>query len=181
MSKKAWIFIGIAVLAIVVVVIMVNQYNRTRTPQVETVQYTKETTGLAGAGGIGGLGSLFAGLGLSDERYKKNISLTGYGVAANKIDTITPMEYMFTRADGTRPCPTCDQRMKHGFSAQQLEKVDPNLVHTDEDGTKYVDYHQIAALNTGAIKDMMADMAYLKGLVSSDAVQGGGPTNNRVL
>jgi len=115
-------------------------------------------------------------LSLSDERYKNNISLTGYGAAYNAIKTIKPIEYMFTRSDGTRPCPTCKSKTRIGFSAQQLEKVDPRLVVIGKDGKKYIDNAQIIALNTSAIKQMMADHEYLKGLVTSDAVQGGGPT-----
>ena len=37
------------------------------------------------------------------------------------------------------------------------------------------------AMNTAAIKNMIEDHAYLKGLVSSNAVQGGGPTNTKVM
>jgi hypothetical protein len=187
MSTKTKIFIGVIVLAIVVITIIVLKYSKTKAPSVETTTSTSSTSGLAAAGGLGGLGGMLSMLGLSDERYKKILSdgtESAYGDSYEVIDSINPIMYSFTHdSEGHTACPTCfEGSPKQGYSAQQLESVDKNLVYTDpKSGIKYVDYSQIIAHNTGAIKSIMEEHAYLKGLLSSDAVQGAGPTNNRVL
>ena len=177
MSTRTKIFIAILVVVLIVITIIVLKYVKTKTPSVESTQYTKETTGLAGVGGIGGIGGLLTGLGLSDERAKTKISYTGYGDAYNKIKVIKPMEYMFTRADGTRPCPECENKMRYGFSAQDLEKVDERLVFTDKNGVKYIDNHQLIALNTGAIQQVMSQQEQLMQMISAGQNSAGGAAN----
>lgn len=177
MSVKTKIFIAIALISLVAIIVIVIQYNKRKGPTTESTTYTKQTTGLSAVGGIGELTGLITSL--SDERYKTNISLTGYGEAYNQIKTVKPIEYMYTRADGTRPCEICE-KPRIGFSAQQLEKVNPNLVITDENGIKYIDNAQLVAMNTAAIKDLIQKFEsgeYLKGLVASQAIQGAGPTD----
>lgn len=199
MSTKTIIFLVLVLIAIIVISIIIVRSSSSEGPQSETTTTTSQTTGLTALlGGFGeglsgaasaagdspeGAAALASILGLSDERHKNNInkvSKTGWGEAYNTVDTIDLITYSLVSSNGHTNCLECN-RERLGFSAQEIEKINPNLIVIGKDGTKYIDYAQMVALNTGAIKSIQENLSYLKGLVSSDAVQGGGPTNTRVM
>lgn len=182
MSTTQKIFIGILVLVIIAIIIVVVNYYSKKAPDVATTTTYSQTSGLSAVGGIGGIGSLFAQL--SDERFKTDISKisrTGYGDAYNQIKTISPVTYMYRDAAGMTDCNRgckIDGVKKLGFIAQDLEKINPNLVVTDKNGIKYIDVMQVVALNTIAMKKMQEDLEYQKQLINSNPVYGGSGTRN---
>ena len=181
MSTKVKILIGLAVLAVVVLIIFIVIYNKNKGSNLATMTTTTSRPGIATL--FGSLVQVPENMPMtfSDERLKKNIELSGLNKSYNNLDKINIIEYSLVRADGSMPCMDCDRR-RIGFSAQQLEEIDPNLVFVDpKSGFRMIDLSQLTAMNTASIKVMQENMAYLKGLVSSDAVQGGGPTNTRVM
>ncbi len=85
----------------------------------------------------------------SDERFKKNI--TPIGSALEKVMSIDGVTYDFRVDEFTnRNFPTTKQV---GFIAQNVEKVLPEVVRTNGDGYKAVDYAKVTALLNEAIKE----------------------------
>ena len=70
----------------------------------------------------------------SDERLKENIK----PIEKTNIQNLDAVEYNF-KADK-------DKKKRYGLIAQQLEKIDESLVHTDVDGTKGINYIDMIAL-----------------------------------
>lgn len=178
MSTTQKIFIGILVLVVIAIIIIVVNYYSKKAPDVSTTTSLSQTSGLSAVGGIGGIGALFAQL--SDERFKTNISKTGWGSAYNQIQKITPMEYMYRDADGTAPCDKgckISGVKKIGFIAQDVERVNPNLIITDKNGIKYVDLGQMIGLQFAAMKKMQQDLEYQRQLLNSNPQYGGRATN----
>lgn len=56
-----------------------------------------------------------------------------------------------------------EQPTRYGFIAQQVEEVLPELVHTDKDGYKYVDYIGVIPLLVNAVQELRAELAEVKG------------------
>jgi len=99
----------------------------------------------------------------SDRRFKKNITkVTG---ALDKVKAIEGVTYDF-RLDEfeNRNFPTTKQL---GFIAQNVETVVPEVVRTNADGYKAVDYSKITALLNEAIKEQQVQIEEQAALIQS--------------
>ena len=85
----------------------------------------------------------------SDARYKKQI--TRLQNPLKKIMAINGVEY-FMRTDEF-PSKHFDQKLQVGLIAQEVEKVLPQVVQTDKDGYKAVDYAKVVPLLVEGIKE----------------------------
>jgi hypothetical protein len=97
---------------------------------------------------------------ISDARYKKNItSLTG---ALDKISQLRGVTYNWNNKNkGTEE--------QIGFIAQEIEKVLPQLVKTDEKGNKSVAYSHVVPVLVEAIKEQQQQIDELKKMVEQFA------------
>jgi len=159
------ILVGVVILLVIIIVIA-YRYSKSKSQsnqETTTTTTTTTSTGLSNLLGQEGSGSAIGAIigSLSDERYKTNISNYSGGIA--DVMNLKPFTFMYKRADGTTTacCDDCAEgkecsgdKTKVGFMAQQVEQMNPNLVHTSENGTKYVDYGMITALNTAALRDL---------------------------
>ncbi len=94
----------------------------------------------------------------SDRRFKKNIS--PIQSALDKVMSIEGVTYDFRKEDFlNRNFPTGKQV---GFIAQNVESVLPEVVMTNGDGYKAVDYSKITALLNEAIKEQQAQINQLQ-------------------
>ena len=90
----------------------------------------------------------------SDRRFKKNI--TGIESALEKVLSIEGVTYDFRQEDF--PNRNFPKGQQVGFIAQNVETVLPEVVITDGDGYKAVDYAKITALLNEAIKEQQAQI-----------------------
>lgn len=91
----------------------------------------------------------------SDERLKKNI--TTLSDSLNKVLALRGVSYEWK--DQTLPT---KRNTEFGFIAQEVETVAPELVKTDEDGYKSVDYPRVVPLLVEAIKTQQVQIEALK-------------------
>jgi len=99
----------------------------------------------------------------SDKRFKKNISaLTG---TLNKLSLIEGVSYDM-RIDEF-PNMSFSKNKQIGFIAQDLEKVYPELVRTDEQGYKSVTYATMTPILVQAIKELTQEVNLLKNKVDT--------------
>ena len=114
---------------------------------------TRTATLLDGSGNTSFPGSITAGSNItaySDERLKKDVSTIEN--ALDKTKQLRGVE--FTRiADDSRSI---------GVIAQELEKILPELVATDDEGMKSVNYGQITGLLIEAVKELSAKVEALE-------------------
>lgn len=97
----------------------------------------------------------------SDERLKKNIETISNSDALKQVLALRPVTYNWK--DPKQPTKT-----QLGFIAQEVEKVMPSLVDTNEDtGLKSVDYARVVPVLVGAIKDQQEQINELKAEVSA--------------
>ena len=97
-------------------------------------------------------------LSCSDIRYKKNIvPIKG---ALNKIKLLDGVNY-YWKIDEFPEKQFTDEKQV-GLIAQELEKIYPELVHTDVNGYKTVDYSHITPILIEAIKEQQAIIDELK-------------------
>lgn len=89
----------------------------------------------------------------SDARLKKNI--TGISESLNKI--ISLHGYHYNWIDTAR-----GSRLQTGFLAQEVEKIMPELVSENEEGTKSVNYSGMIPYMLEAIKELKAEIELLK-------------------
>ena len=88
----------------------------------------------------------------SDARYKTNVQpLTDALAKVKKVEGVS-----FQRVDNPEP------RTQIGFIAQDLEAVVPEVVITDSEGMKSVEYSNMVALLTEAIKEQQQQIDMLK-------------------
>ncbi len=85
----------------------------------------------------------------SDIRYKKNIS--PITTPLEKIKALTGVTYEWKQSDF--PDRNFSERTQIGVVAQELEKVFPELVHTDSEGYKAVSYDKLSAVLIEAVKE----------------------------
>jgi hypothetical protein len=116
-----------------------------------------------GTTGTNGCIKNFAGTGIvgtcsSDRRLKKNI--TPFAAALDKVTALQPVHY-FWRADEFPDRQFGDSRA-YGLIAQDVEQVLPELVATDGDGYKAVDYSELPLLTIQAVKELKAGNDTLK-------------------
>jgi hypothetical protein len=60
-----------------------------------------------------------------------------------------------------------DEGLQFGFIAQEFEKVIPELVKSDKDGYKSIDYVKLTPVLVEAIKEQQKQIEELKALVNS--------------
>ncbi len=97
----------------------------------------------------------------SDKRWKKNIH-----ALENSLDKIQQLEGVSfdwrTKEFADMNFPT---GTKIGLIAQDVEKILPNIVHTDENGYKSVEYANIVAVLVEAVKEQQKEIEELKRLI----------------
>ncbi len=133
-------------------------------PSLQPVSKTRQQKILGGAGG----GSF------SDIRLKKNITpLSG---PLEKVLSLQGVSYEWKRE--AFPQHNFEEGRQVGVIAQEVEQVFPELVHTDEDGYKSVNYAALIAPLVEAIKEQQAmmeqkdkDIAALKTLLTETVQQ----------
>jgi hypothetical protein len=99
----------------------------------------------------------------SDIRYKKNI--TQIPNALSTLQQLNGVYYDWKVADF--PSKHFNNNRQIGLIAQEVEKVYPELVETDKDGYKSVDYAKLTPILLEAMKEMQAEMQVLKAAVKA--------------
>jgi hypothetical protein len=120
-----------------------------------------------GTTGTNGCLRNFAGTGLvgtcvSDRRYKKDI--TPFTPVLNQLTALQPVHYFWRAADF--PQQHFGDSRAYGLIAQDVEDVLPELVVTNEDGFKAVDYTKLPLLTIQAVKELKAEKDALTRRVS---------------
>jgi hypothetical protein len=99
----------------------------------------------------------------SDARYKKNISEIEN--ALDKIIKIRGTSFLY-RTDEFKDYQFADG-LQFGFIAQELENVFPEMVKTDSNGYKSVNYNEMIPVLVEAVKEQQKQIEELKQLVQS--------------
>ncbi|HSR40280.1 MAG TPA: tail fiber domain-containing protein, partial [Phnomibacter sp.] len=110
-----------------------------------------------GANGDGTVARANSWTTFSDERYKTQIVSIDH--ALDKLDQIGGYYYQWKEGQ--------DQSRQAGLIAQEVEKVLPEIVQTDEAGYKSVDYGKMNALLIQAIKEQQKEIEELKAILKS--------------
>ncbi len=103
-------------------------------------------------------GTAIAGACLSDSRFKRGV--TPFEPMLSKIAALRPVHF-YWRADEF-PTRAFGARQSYGLMAQEVEQVLPELVSTDVDGYRAVNYSKLPLLSVQAIKDLKAENDVLK-------------------
>ena len=98
----------------------------------------------------------------SDMRWKRDIQPVKYGVS--ELMKLNSVSYLWNAND--YPDMGFDTETQFGFIAQEFEKVIPELVRTDKDGYKSIDYVKLAPVLVEAIKEQQKQIDELKSLVN---------------
>ncbi|HEY6508357.1 MAG TPA: tail fiber domain-containing protein, partial [Vicinamibacterales bacterium] len=111
-----------------------------------------------GTTGTNGCLKNFAGTGLigtcaSDRRYKKDI--TPFSSVLDQLAALQPVHYFWRAADF--PQQRFGDSRAYGLIAQDVETVLPELVVTNDDGFKAVDYTKLPLLTIQAVKELKAE------------------------
>ncbi|MFY9308167.1 MAG: tail fiber domain-containing protein [Bacteroidia bacterium] len=137
------------------------------TPNIITTTYT----GLVGIGTLtpsqalhvvgsicytGGIGAC------SDNRYKRNV--TPIPDALNKVLQMNGVYYYWKTEEF--PNQKFSENKQIGFIAQDLEKLYPELVFTDKDGYKSVDYSRLTPVLVEAVKELNSKNQELQKLIN---------------
>ncbi len=94
----------------------------------------------------------------SDRRYKRNIrTLTG---SLGNVLQLRGVNYAWKRNEF--PSRAFDDKPHTGFIAQELEKLYPEMVLTDDEGYKSVDYGRLTPVLVEAIKEQQSDIDALR-------------------
>ena len=120
-----------------------------------------------GTTGTNGCLKNFAGTGIagtcsSDRRFKKDI--TPFSPVLGKVTALQPVTYYWRAAEF--PERHFGNERTYGLVAQDVEQVLPELVVTNEDGYKAVDYSALPLLTIQAVKDLKAENDALKARVA---------------
>jgi hypothetical protein len=103
-------------------------------------------------------GNPLAGTCASDLRLKRDI--TPFGSVLGQLTALQPVNYFWRAAEFP------DRRFggdrSSGLIAQDVEKVLPDLVETDADGFKAVNYSKLPLLTIQAVKELKAENDALK-------------------
>jgi len=121
-----------------------------------------------GTTGTNGCIKNFAGTGIvgtcsSDRRLKKQI--TPFAPMLEKVAALQPVHY-FWRSDEF-PNRHLGNGQNSGLIAQDVEQILPELVDTDGDGYKAVDYSKLPLLTIQAVKELKAENDTLKAQVAA--------------
>ena len=120
-----------------------------------------------GTTGTNGCIKNFAGTGIlgtcsSDRRLKKDI--TPFGPVLGQLTALQPVHYFWRSTEF--PQRHFGNAKNYGLIAQDVEQVLPELVETDSDGYKAVDYSKLPLLTIQAIKELKAENDSLKNRVA---------------
>ena len=103
-------------------------------------------------------GNALAGTCSSDRRFKKDI--TPFDHVLDRLAALQPVHYFWRASEF--PDRQFGARRAYGLIAQDVEQVLPELVVTNEDGFKAVDYSELPLLTIQAVKDLKAENDGLK-------------------
>jgi hypothetical protein len=103
-------------------------------------------------------GTQLTGTCVSDRRYKKGI--TPFSPALDQVAALQPVHF-YWRANEF-PEQHFGASQAYGLIAQDVEQVLPDLVVTQADGYKAVDYSQLPLLTIQAVKELKAENDALK-------------------
>jgi len=109
--------------------------------------------------------TVIAGTCSSDLRLKKNI--TPFGPTLQALSTLRPVHYDW-RADEF-PDRHFGTKRTYGLIAQDVEQVLPELVTTDNEGYKAVNYSELPLLTIQAMKELKSENDVLKQQVAQDS------------
>jgi hypothetical protein len=93
----------------------------------------------------------------SDNRFKKNV--LPLQQALDKIMQLNPVFYDWKNVEDFK---FTDRSRQIGFLAQELEQVIPEVVSTDSEGYKAVNYSKLTAVLTAAIKEQQLQIQQLQ-------------------
>ena len=121
-----------------------------------------------GTAGINGClkdfgGNPLAGTCASDRRFKKDI--TPFGRVLNQVTALQPVHYSWRSADF--PEQHFGDGRAYGLIAQEVEETLPELVVTNADGFKAVDYSKLPLLAIQAAKDLKSENDALRQRVAN--------------
>ena len=94
----------------------------------------------------------------SDLRYKKDI--TSLTTSLNQVTQQQGVNYYWKTE--AYPQQNFSEDLQIGLIAQEVEKIYPELVHTDSEGYKTVDYSKLTPILVEAVKELKAQNDQLK-------------------
>ena len=98
-------------------------------------------------------GTGIAGTCVSDRRFKKNI--TPFGSVLDPFAALQPVHYNWRASEF--PEQHFGDAQTYGLIAQDVEQVLPDLVVTNDDGYKAIDYSKLPMLTIEAVKELKAE------------------------
>src|SRR6185436_13837652 len=98
----------------------------------------------------------------SDSRLKKDI--TPFAPVLDQLTALQPVHYFWRSAEF--PQRHFGNAKNYGLIAQDVEQVLPELVATDGDGYKAVDYSKLPLLTIQAVKELKTENEALKARVA---------------
>ena len=104
---------------------------------------------------------------LSDRRYKKNIEVLTQ--ALDKVEKLRGVSYDWKTEEF--PNKNFDKKHQIGLIAQELELVFPELVNTDVEGYKSVDYSKLVAVLIEAIKEQQNEITDLQESITKNTFE----------
>ena len=107
-------------------------------------------------------GAPIAGTCSSDRRFKKDI--TPFSRVLDRVTALQPVHYSWRASEF--PDRHFGDRPAYGLIAQDVEQLLPELVVTNDDGFKAVDYSALPLLTIQAVKDLKSENDALKQRVS---------------
>jgi hypothetical protein len=81
----------------------------------------------------------------SDARLKKDVATTTSNLT--KLESLRPVDFRWISASSS-------QALQHGFIAQEVEAIMPELVITKQDGYKAVNYINLISILTGGVQEL---------------------------
>jgi hypothetical protein len=107
-------------------------------------------------------GAAIMGTCSSDRRFKTNI--TPFGPLLDRVAGLQPVHYFWRASEF--PDRHFGDQPAYGLVAQDVEQVLPELVVTDREGFKAVDYSELPLLTIQAVKELKAENDQLKARVA---------------
>jgi hypothetical protein len=105
-------------------------------------------------GAVAGEGSYIQ---LSDQRFKKNVQKIKQ--ALSKVEALRGVTYQWIQTG------TLNSGINLGFLAQEIEKVIPEVVDTDDFGIKRVRYSELIPILVEAMKELHEELRQIDGTV----------------
>ena len=97
---------------------------------------------------------------LSDSRLKTNVN--GISSALDKIVKLRGVTFNWNPSKK----PSADKKLQYGFIAQEVEKIFPELVTTDSEGFKSLNYIGIVPVLTEAVKELKKENDELRAMIN---------------